>query len=167
MRYNGNNIMNKKILLSSLIASSVLLTSQVGASDFTGKANFNLITPLVISETTQLNLGDIDIGTTGSCGFTAASLATGTVCLATGATQVAGVFKVTGTDGVVNVSVSGADTSLDGITFTPSVINATETIGAVTSGEVSFNVGGNVDVDTSGTVASGVQVLDYTVSVTY
>lgn len=153
--------MNKKILLSSLIASSLLLSTQASAADTTGTANFNLVYPITVSESVSLELGDIDISSDGSCEFTFDATQSGSNCLATGATQAAGSFDITGKDGGVTVTLSGADTSVAGVTFTPtaSTVNISGNVATMT-------VGGKVDVVAS-SASEGAHALSYTVNVVY
>ena len=153
--------MNKKILLSSLIASSLLLSTQASAADTTGTANFNLVYPITVSETNPLELGDIDISSDGSCEFTFNATPSGSNCLATGATQAAGSFAITGKDGGVTVTLSGADTSVAGVTFTPTASTVT-----ITSNSAIMKVGGKVDVVASA-ASEGAHALSYTVNVVY
>ncbi len=158
---NGKIIMTKKILLSSLIASTLLLSSHANAADTTGTANFNLVHPITVSETTPLELGDIDISSTGSCEFTSAGVQQGSNCLATGATQVVGSFAITGKDGGVTVTLSGADVSVAGVTFTPTA-STVDIAGNVAT----MTVGGKVDV-VAGTAEEASHALSYTVNVVY
>ncbi|MCL1144648.1 hypothetical protein AB4298_17010 [Shewanella sp. 10N.261.52.F9] len=155
--------MNKKILLSTLVASSLLLSASATAEDATGTANFNLVYPLTVTEATAMEFGDVSIVTDGSCGVDFSGGTTGTLCVAGGATQAAGAFTVTGANGAINVSVSGVDNTVAGVAFTPSVANASETISGNTA---SINVAGNLDI-TAATALAGTHALTYTLSVTY
>ncbi|MCL1137468.1 hypothetical protein [Shewanella pneumatophori] len=155
--------MTNKILLSTLVASSLLLSASATAEDATGTANFNLVYPLTVTEATALEFGDVSIVADGNCGVDFAGGTTGTICVSGGATQAAGVFTVTGANGSVNVSVSGANSSVDGVVFTPSVANASETISGNTA---SINVAGNLAI-TAADATAGTHALSYTLSVTY
>ncbi|WOT06665.1 hypothetical protein [Shewanella youngdeokensis] len=157
--------MKNKILVSSLLASSLLLTAQAHAVDATGTAYFNLVAPITVAKNADLNLGDIDIATDGNCQIDAAGNETGTNCLATGTTRAVGTFDITGLDaGAPTISVSGADTSVAGVTFTPLLPATALTIDG--SGNATVSIGGNVAVVAASTVA-GAKQIDYTVSVTY
>ncbi|MDR8524019.1 hypothetical protein [Shewanella fidelis] len=155
--------MTNKILLSTLVASSLLLSTGAIAADATGTANFNLVYPLTVTETTAMEFGDVSIAANASCAVDFAGATTGSACVAGGATSAAGAFTVSGANGLVNVSVSGADTSIPGVEFTPSVANASETIAGNTA---SINVAGNLAI-TAANATAGTHALSYTLSVTY
>ncbi|WP_028768801.1 hypothetical protein [Shewanella fidelis] len=155
--------MTNKILLSTLVASSLLLSTSAIAEDATGTANFNLVYPLTVTETTAMEFGDVSIAADANCAVDFAGATTGSACVAGGATSAAGAFTVSGANGLVNVSVSGADTSIPGVEFTPSVANASETIAGNTA---SINVAGNLAI-TAANATAGTHALSYTLSVTY
>ncbi|MCK8047123.1 hypothetical protein MSG37_19735 [Shewanella sp. 1CM18E] len=155
--------MTNKILLSTLVASSLLLSASVTAEDATGTANFNLVYPLTVTEAAVMEFGDVSIAADGSCAVDYLGSATGSACVSGGATSAAGSFTVGGANGVVNVSVSGADSSVNGVVFTPTVANASETIAG---NSATINVAGNLDI-TAATAAAGTHALSYTLSVTY
>ena len=155
--------MNKKTLLSTLMASSFLLSAGVSATDQTGTANFNLIVPIVVTEATAMDFGDIAIAD-GQCVLTESNSVSGSSCVPGGNAAQSGVFNITGADATVNVALSAADSSsVPGVTFTPQITANTVDI---TSGTASINVGGTIDVVAANTTA-GVKAISYTVSVTY
>lgn len=155
--------MTNKILLSTLVASSLLLSTSAVAADATGTANFNLVYPLTVTETTAMEFGDVSIAADANCAVDFAGATTGSACVAGGATSAAGAFTVSGANGPINVSVSGTDNSVGGVAFTPSVANASETIAGNT---VSINVAGNLAI-TAANATAGTHALSYTLSVTY
>ncbi|ABE56149.1 hypothetical protein Sden_2870 [Shewanella denitrificans OS217] len=155
--------MTNKLLLSTLIASSLLIASQANAADGTGTANFNLVAPITVTEATQMQLGDISILADGSCAIDTSGTLTGSNCVAGGAAEAAGSFTIAAANGTVNLSVSGADTSVSGVTFTPSLDSATTT---VVANAATVNVAGSVAI-VSASAATGAQALSYTLSVVY
>lgn len=154
--------MTKKILLSSLIASTLLLSSQVNAEDATGTANFNLIYPITVTKTTDLELGDIDITADGTCSFSAAGVAGGDICVAGGDTQAVGSFAITGADGDVNVTIA-ATNDVPGVTLTPELSSNTVTLSG-NAGTV--EIGGSLAIVAANATAGSKQI-SYTVSVNY
>ncbi|MEZ9198703.1 DUF4402 domain-containing protein [Shewanella sp. 10N.286.54.B9] len=154
--------MNKKILLSSLIASSLLLSTQANAADATGTATFNLLQPITVTKTADLELGDIDITVDGTCSFSAAGVAGGDICVAGGATQAVGSFDITGSDGDVNVTIA-ATNDVAGVTLTPELSSNIVTLSG-NAGTV--DVGGSLAIVAASAVA-GSESISYTVSVNY
>ncbi|BAJ02319.1 VCBS domain-containing protein [Shewanella violacea] len=155
--------MNKKILLSTLIASTFLLSSQANAEQATGVANFNLVYPITVSETTPMQFGDVSISQDGTCDLDYANTTTGTNCVAGGAAAASGTFTIQATDGLVNISLSGADTTIPGVTFTPTIASPTVSVAANTA---TLTVGGTLAIlSASATAAS--HNLNYTVDVIY
>jgi hypothetical protein len=155
--------MTNKLLLSTLIASSFFIATQANAADGTGTANFKLVTPIKVLETTPMEFGDISILTTGSCELDTADNVVGVdVCQATGATPASGTFAITAADSTVNTTVSVADTSVTGVTFTPNVAATA----IVSSGTAEVKVGGKIDI-VAGSAAEGTHALTYTLSVVY
>ncbi|WP_076413792.1 DUF4402 domain-containing protein [Shewanella sp. UCD-KL12] len=155
--------MKNKIALSTLVASTLLLSSQAGAVQQSGTANFNLVYPITVTENTAMEFGDIDITSDGSCVLDYADGTSGTNCVAGGATAASGDFTITAADGNVTVSLSAADTSVAGVTFTPSV--ASPTVG-ITANTANLKVGGTVAV-VAASATAGAHALTYTVDVIY
>ncbi|GIU47739.1 DUF4402 domain-containing protein [Shewanella sp. KT0246] len=155
--------MTKKILLSTVIASTLLLSTQAGAEDATGTANFNLVYPITVAETEQMEFGDVSIAADGQCALDYSDTTSGAACVAGGNTANTGLFTVTAADGTVNLSLSAADTSVSGVTFTPTLASAT---GTVASNTLAVDVGGTLDI-VAASAAPGTHALTYTLSVTY
>lgn len=154
--------MTNKLLLSTLLASTLLLSSQAGAVDSTGTANFELVTPITVTETTEMEFGYVAV-VDGNCTVDYADTVTGSACIAGGNTAASGLFTVTAADGTVNLTVSDADTSITGVTFTPAVANST---GTVASNTLSVPVSGSLDI-VAASAPTGVQAISYTLTVTY
>ncbi|WP_282166594.1 hypothetical protein [Shewanella japonica] len=155
--------MTKKILLSPVIASTLFLSTQVGAADETGTANFNLIYPITVSETTQMEFGDVSIAADGQCALDYSDTTSGAACVAGGNAARTGVFNVAAADGTVNLSVSGPDTSVSGVTFTPTLASAT---GTVSGNTLDVDVAGTLDI-VAASATEGTHALSYTLSVVY
>ncbi len=158
-----NTKMTHKLLLSTLIASTLLLSTQAGAEDATGTANFQLVYPITVAETEEMEFGDVSIAADGQCALDYSDAVTGAACVAGGATANTGLFTVTAADGTVNLSLSAADTSVPGVTFTPTLASAT---GTVASNTLAVDVGGTLDI-VAATATPGTHGLSYTLSVTY
>ncbi|MBE7216151.1 hypothetical protein MK852_13340 [Shewanella benthica] len=155
--------MKNKLLLSTLITSTLLLSSQAGATQTTGTANFNLVYPITVTEATAMEFGDIDVSIDGTCALDYANATTGASCIAGGATAASGDFTITAANGIVNITLSGADTSVAGVTFTPTIASSTVTVAANTA---SLKVGGTVAV-VAASASAGAHALSYTVDVIY
>jgi hypothetical protein len=155
--------MTNKLLLSTIIASSLLLASQANAADGNGTANFNLVAPITVTEATPMEFGDISILADGSCVLDTSNAVSGANCVAGGNTAASGAFTIAAANGIVNLSLSAPDTSVAGVTFTPALAATTATVAANTA---TVNVGGTVDI-VAATAAVGVQALTYTLSVVY
>lgn len=155
--------MKNNLLLSSLIASSLLISSQVGATIQNGTANFNLVYPITVTENSAMQFGDIDVSVNGTCTLDQADTTSGTSCIAGGATAASGDFTIGAADGNVTVTLSGADTTVSGITFTPVIASPTV---AITGNTANLKIGGTVDV-IAASASAGSHSLTYTVDVTY
>ncbi|WP_144213354.1 hypothetical protein [Shewanella donghaensis] len=154
--------MTNKLLLSTLLASTFLLSTQAGAEDATGTANFELVYPISVSETTAMQFGDVSIAADGNCTVDYADTVSGTACVAGGATAASGLFTIAAADGPVTLSVSLPDSSVAGVIFTPTV----QTNGTIASNTLAVPVSGSLDI-TAATAATGTQSINYTLSVTY
>lgn len=169
--------MNKKNLLSSAVAtaflSGVISQSALAATE-TGTANARVITPITVTEITQMNFGDIQP----EAGATTVTLSTTGVATPSGATVVTGspsqgVFTVTGTtgasysitlpaDGDVQLSGPGPDMQVTGFNHDA---GATPTIGVGNSS--TLNIGAVLNVDGSGAQSAGDYSGTYDVTVDY
>ncbi|WP_037470759.1 DUF4402 domain-containing protein [Shewanella waksmanii] len=153
----------KKRLLATAAASMMFFAGQSAAEQATGTAQFKLVQPITVTETTVMEFGNIDISADGNCTLDYANTVTGAACLAGGNTSESGVFTITANDGDVNVTLSGADTSVAGVTFTPSIASSTVTVASNTATLV---VGGSIDI-VAASASSGDQTISYTVDVIY
>lgn len=155
--------MKKKLLLSTLLTSTFLLSSQAGATQQTGTANFNLVYPITVTQNTPMEFGDIDVSVDGTCSLDYADTTAGPSCIAGGATAASGDFTISAADGSVTIGLSAPDTTVPGVTFTPTVASSTVT---VTSNTANLKIGGSVTV-AAATATAGAHSLTYTVDVTY
>ncbi|WP_394201843.1 hypothetical protein [Shewanella waksmanii] len=153
--------MKKRLLTTA--ASVLFFAGQSAAEQATGTAQFKLVQPITVTETTVMEFGNIDISADGNCTLDYANAVTGAACLAGGNAAASGVFAITANDGNVNVTLSGADTSVAGVTFTPSIASSTVTVSSNTATVV---VGGSIDV-VAASATSGDQTISYTVDVVY
>lgn len=169
--------MNKKNLLSSAVATALLtgLISQsaLAATD-TGTANARIITPITVTEVTQMNFGDIQP----EAGATTVTLSTGGVATPSGATVVTGspsqgVFTVTGTEAATysitlpadgDVQLSGPGPVMEVTGFNHDA-GATPTIGVGNTS--TLNIGAVLSVAGSATQAAGDYSGTYDVTVDY
>ena len=169
--------MNKKNLLSSAVAtaflSGVISQSALAATE-TGTANARIVTPITVTEVTQMNFGDIQP----EGGATTVTLSTGGVATPSGTTVVTGspsqgVFTVEGTeaatysitlpaDGDVQLSGPGPDMEVTGFNHDA---GTTPTIGV--DGSSTLNIGAVLSVAGSGTQTEGDYSGTYDVTVDY
>lgn len=152
----------KNILKLSAVVAVSLISAQSMAVDGTGTANFTLVTPITVTEATQMEFGDINLAD-GTCTLDYADAVSGANCAGTGAAPTSGSFNITAADGTVNLAVSGADTTIPGVTFTPTLA---ATSGTVAGGSLNVKVGGSVAV-VAASATAGAKSLNYTLSVTY
>jgi transketolase C-terminal domain/subunit len=156
--------MKNKILLSTLIASTFLISSQADAAQSTGTANFNLVYPISVTETAIMEFGDVSILADGTCTLGYADDATGAACVAGGNAALSGEFTIAADNTNVNITLSAADSaSVTGVTFTPTITAGTL---AVTGNSAVIKVGGTLDIVAANAV-SGAQNITYTIDVTY
>ena len=169
--------MNKKKLLASAVATgllaSVISQNALAATD-TGTANARIVTPITVTEATQMNFGDIQP----EAGATTVTLSTAGVATPSGATVVTGspsqgVFTVTGTeaatysitlplDGVVQLTGPGPAMDVDSFSHDA---GATPTIGV--GGSSTLNIGAILSVAGSATQTAGDYSGTYDVTVDY
>lgn len=149
----------KKVLLASI--ASLVVSSSALAADQAGNANVEIVSAIVISETTQIDFGQI-INLDGTCTMASGGALSGTAGMGCTGTETAGVFNIAGTTGaVVDVSVT-AGAAVDGVTYTPVVDGAsTRTL-----------VGGTANVSVIGNIAlasatDGVKDIAYTFTANY
>jgi len=138
----------------------------------TFQALLSIVEPLVLSENTQMDLGQIDPSADGvTCTLATGGARSGSGCFDAATNGVAGVLDVAGTDGLTfDISIAG--TSSNGMTFAPSMIDngqgATTLTGVTLQATHTLTLGGTLTVDTAATAAaSGATSIDYDVSVVY
>ncbi len=158
--------MKNSTIVSAFVVSAILLPYKTIAESGVGSAAFELVEPLTINEVKGLELGDIDISTSGFCEINPDdSVVSGSNCLPGGAVNSIANFEIIGRPGSVNIEVSGADTSIPGVTFTPIINTASiEILGGVNFGVA--RVGGKVEV-VEGVPEMGEHTLTYTLNATY
>lgn len=148
----------KKVLLAltALVASSNVLADNISAT-----ANVNLLAPLALAETTQVDFGTIG-SEDGTCTMASGGALTGSAGQTCSGTQTPGVFTVTGTAGqVIDVSATpGA--AVDGVTFNPAIDGpATATLVA---GSATINMIGNLVLSSA---TPGAKAISYTFTANY
>jgi hypothetical protein len=157
--------MTNKLLLSTLIASSFFIASQANAVDQSGTAKFELVAPIDILEDVQMEFGNVStLKANDTCTVAFDDTVSGAACVVGGAAAATGSFTVTA-KGDINLSVSTADTSIPGVSFTPNVEFATLNTGVTNTATV--KVGGEVEITDIATAPTGAQTLSYTLSVVY
>lgn len=138
----------------------------------TFQALLTIVEPLQLTETTQMNLGQIDASGDGvTCTLAAGGARSGTGCFDAGTNGVEGVLGVAGTE-TLTFDIAIAGTSSNGMTFVPSMIDngeaATTLTGVALQAAHELTLGGTLTVDTAATAAaSGATSIDYDVTVTY
>ncbi|WP_163931120.1 DUF4402 domain-containing protein [Paraferrimonas sp. SM1919] len=153
--------MNKKIVFLGLLVSGAAT-----AADFVGNVSFTLLTPITATEDNALSLGNIIAKSGDSCTVApGSSTATGAACSA-GGTVSSASFTVSGETGTsVNVAISGEDTSITDVTFTPD-IGGVNSLSLGGTGSATLEVGGTVNI-TGASAPNGTQSLTYTLTLTY
>jgi len=152
--------MNKFILSTAIAAFS--FSSVTLAANITGTANVNIIPALSITETTEIDFGNI-AAVDGICTMdeagTLSSLSTELNC---SGTQTPATFTITGeASEVVDVSVA-AGAAVDGVTFTPVIDGATSR--TLAAGTAAVTVHGNISL-VGATV--GAKEIPYTFTANY
>ena len=131
------------------------------AADQAGNANVEIVSAIVITETTQIDFGQI-INVDGTCTMASGGALSGGAGMACTGTETAGVFNVAGTSGaVVDVSVT-AGAAVDGVTYNP-VIDGTLTR-TLTGGNADVNVIGNIVLSSA---TDGIKDIAYTFTANY
>jgi len=167
------NKMNTRLIsgLAAALLAAVYSQSALAATD-TGTANARIITPITVTEATQMNFGDIQPDAAAST----VALSTAGVATPTGATVVTGspsqgVFTVGGTTGAAYSITLPATATLTGTgpAMTVNGFNhdagATPTIGAGNTS--TLNIGATLSVAGSGTQTAGDYSGTYDVTVDY
>ena len=141
-----------------MLGVTFALTAQIGtnamAADLDGDVNAVVVTPVVITQTTPMNFGDISGGATaGTISMTTTGTrgSTGGSTFITASTNSPGIFTVTGVSGAA-ISVSATDTvaTLESGTNTMGFVLAEPTYPAtIAGGSVLVQFGGTLTVGIS------------------
>ncbi len=138
----------------------------------TFQALLSIVEPLALTESTQMNLGQIDPSADAvTCTLAAGGARSGSGCFDAATNGVEGVIDVDGTDGLTfDIAIAG--TSSNGMTFAPTMLNngegAATLTGVTLQASHQLTLGGTLTVDTAATAAaSGATSIDYDVTVTY
>jgi hypothetical protein len=137
----------------------------------TFQASLNIVTPIVLSNPTQLDLGRIlAANNSETCALGIGGLRTGAACFGSENGDV-GVISVAGVDGeIIDITLSGS--SFSGMTFMPSLLDngqgGMEGSGITLKSAHQILIGGTITIDdaTIAAAASSVQV-DYSLEITY
>jgi len=149
-----------KLIAPLTLVSLTALSGAALAADLTGTAKVNLLTPLALSETTQIDFGTMT-SEDGTCTMASGGALAGTSGQSCTGSATPGVFKIDGSDVTVDISVT-AGAAVDGVTFTPSIDGASS---------VTLS-GGTANVDVIGGLAlvsatSGSKSISYTFTANY
>lgn len=148
----------KKLIIS---LAAVMTSSAALAADLTGTANVNLLAPLNLAETTQVDFGTIG-NEDGTCTMATGGALTGSAGQTCSGSQTPGVFTVTGTAGqVIDVSAT-AGAAVDGVTFNP-VIDGAATATLV-GGTATVTMIGNLVLSSA---TPGAKAISYTFTANY
>lgn len=159
----------KKAAIAATLVSG-LGTGMAQADTF--QALLSIVAPLELSETTQMNLGQIYASAdAATCTLAAAGARSGAGCFAAATPGAAGVISVAGTDGLT-FDITLGQSSSNGMTFVPSMINngeaATTLSGVTLQSSHALTLGGTLTVDTATTAAASTATsIAYDVSVVY
>jgi len=163
---------NNKIILAATVAalSTGLYSAVISAANVTANASANVISPLVITENTALNFGDVAVGITGGDVVLATGggrSVTGDAEAVLGGANTAGAFTITGQalkaytlTLPATVDISGGVGTMDVTTFSDT---SSGTLPA--AGTESFNVGATLTI--GGSQTPGLYSSTYTVTVDY
>ena len=164
---------NKNFLTASSLAlfSIAFYPTAASAASVTANASANVITPLVISETSGMNFGDVSVGTIGGTVVLDAGggrSVTGDAEAVLGGTEAAGSYSLTGEGAKaytitfpVNATILSGGNSMIVDNFTH---NAGATP-ALTGGSGAFNVGATLNIGPG--QAPGLYSGTYTLTVNY
>ena len=163
---------NNKIILAASAAtlSTGLYSAVISAASVTANASANVISPLIITENTALNFGDVAVGLTGGDVILAPGggrSVTGDAEAVVGGANSAGTFTITGQALKAytlilppTVDISGGVGTMDVTTFSDTSSGAIPAAGTET-----FNVGATLTI--GGAQAPGLYNSTYTVTVNY
>ena len=162
------NVFKKAAIATTLVSG---LGAGMAQAD-TFQALLQIVTPLALTENTQMNLGQIDPSADAvTCTLAAGGARSGTGCFDAATNGVEGVIDVAGTDGLT-FDITLGQSSSNGMTFVPAMIDngeaATTLTGVTLQAAHQLTLGGTLTVDTAATAAaSGATSIDYDVSVVY
>lgn len=163
----------KATFKKAAIAATIVTGLSAGAVQAdTFQALLTIVEPLTLSESTQMDLGNIDVSTNAAtCTVAAAGARSGAACFDAATNGVAGVIDVSGSTGLqFDITISG--TSADGLTFAPSMLDngqgATTLTGVTLAASHQMTLGGTLTVDNGTTATTNNPTsIDYDVTVAY
>ena len=149
-----------KLIAPLALVSLTALSGAALAADITGTAKVNLLTPLALSETTQIDFGTMT-SENGTCTMASGGAIAGTLGQTCTGTAIPGVFKVDGSDVTVDFSVT-AGAAVDGVTFTPSIDGASSV--TLSGGTANVSVIGGLALSSA---TAGSKSISYTFTANY
>lgn len=157
--------MINKLVFSSIMVSSILLSGYAAAATAIGTASYNGVSPLTITETTQLNMGDVDITKVGICAALPreGDMSFGNNCLPDPGRTMAR-FSFAGPDGVLQLITRAPDQQYPG--YFISLLDATTQI-PIIDGVGTWEIGAQVDITDPSLVEEGVHIFEYTMGFIY
>ncbi|KZZ63260.1 hypothetical protein A3762_12535 [Oleiphilus sp. HI0125] len=165
------NVFKKAAIATTLVSG---LGAGMAHAD-TFQALLQIVTPISLSETTTMNLGQIDPSADAvTCTLAAGGARSGTGCFDAATNGVEGVIDVAGTDGLT-FDITLGQSSSNGMTFVPAMIDNGESATTLTGVTLDGNghqltLGGTLTVDSATTAAAAAATatsIDYDVSVVY
>jgi len=165
--------MKKTIIKSAVVTSAVIAAMTTGfAQAETFNATLNLVQPIALTETTQMDLGSIFANDTDTCTVAALGARSGAACFGSGSGTLAAI-DVTGTTGLqVDIALTNGASAASELSFVPSMIDngvgATTLTGVTLQASHQLSLGGTVTVDNAAlAISNSVSSVDYQVNVTY
>jgi len=150
---------NKLIAPIALVSLTALSGASI-AADLTGTAKVNLLTPLALTETTQIDFGTMT-SENGTCTMASGGALTASAGQSCTGTAIPGVFKIDGSDVTVDISVT-AGAAVDGVTFNPSIDGASSV--TLSGGTANVSVIGGLDLLAA---TAGSKSISYTFTANY
>ena len=153
-----------KLLISGVMASSILVAGSAIAADATGNASVSVNEAIGISQTTAVDFGIVSALNAGTCTMDPSDGSlTGTSCAQ--ATGTPGAFTLTSTAGNLDVTITIATPVNNDITFAPIWNNGSDVAAGATG---TFNNGtGTGTLNVGGTLTNGASVTTIPSSWTY
>jgi len=167
------NLTIKNIAKKSAIAAT-LVSGLVAGNAFadTFNASLNLVQPISMSETTQMDLGSILANDSATCTVTTLGARSGTACFGAGNGTLAAI-DVNGTTGLqVDIALTNGASGASELTFVPALIDngqgASTLTGVTLQASHSLSLGGTLTVANAAlALTNTVTSVDYQVAVTY